>query len=357
MGEAEMMREERGSEALPRPLHPSVALYGAARALPRLPPCVHYAGSERHLHKALGLQREMGPVFDVACDCEDGAPVGQERAHAKAMAALIEGAGNAFGRVGARIHDLSHPAWHSELDILVGEAGARIAFLTLPKVNAAADVQRFLHALREESLRSGVHRTIPVSVMIETPGAVHDAWAIAALPGIASLDFGTLDFVSAHHGAIPEAAMHSPGQFDHPLVRRAKCEVAAAALAHAVVPAHGVTLALDDPEAVHADAKRAKNEFGFLRMWSIHPTQIEPIVRAFHPDPVAVETAAAVLAAAQAADWGPIRHDGKLYDRASYRYCWDLLQQAHAAGATLPAAAKAFFAQGDPDALNAAGAR
>jgi len=54
---------------------------------------------------------------------------------------------------------------------------------------------------------------------------------IAALPGVVSLDFGTLDFVSAHHGAIPMSAMESPGQFDHPLVRRAKCETAAAALA------------------------------------------------------------------------------------------------------------------------------
>ena len=56
-----------------------------------------------------------------------------------------------------------------------------------------------------------------------------------------------------------------PGQFDHPLLRRAKCEVSAAALAHAVVPAHGVTLVLDDPELVYADAKRARDEFGFLR--------------------------------------------------------------------------------------------
>jgi citrate lyase subunit beta/citryl-CoA lyase len=341
---------------LTRPVHPSTALYAAERTRAPLPPCVHYAGSERHLQKALGLQREMGPVFDVACDCEDGAPVGGERAHAKAMAALIAGPDNAFGRVGARIHDLTHPAWRNELDILVGDAGPRIAFLTLPKVNGAADVQRFLHALREEALRAGVHRTIPVSVMIETPGAVHDAWAIAALPDVVSLDFGTLDFVSAHHGAIPEAAMQSPGQFDHPLVRRAKCEVAAAALAHAVVPAHGVTLALDAPDAVRADAKRARTEFGFLRMWSIHPSQIEPIVRAFQPDAGAVETAAAVLAAAQAADWGPIRHDGKLYDRASYRYCWDLLQQAHAAGAALPAAAAAFFSPG-PAAVSTAAAR
>jgi citrate lyase subunit beta / citryl-CoA lyase len=337
-------------------LHPSAALYGAERPLPALPPCVHYAGSERHIAKALELQKNMGPVFDVACDCEDGAPVGQERAHAGAMAALIAGEGNAFSRVGARIHDLSHHAWRVELDILIRDAGQKLAFLTLPKAESASDVQRFLHAVREESLRSGVHRAIPVSVLIETPGAVHDAWAIAALPGVISLDFGTLDFVSAHRGAIPEVAMKSPGQFDHPLVRRAKCEVASAALAHAVVPAHGVTLALDDPDAVRADALRAKTEFGFLRMWSIHPSQIEPIVRAFVPDASEVETAASVLAAAQDADWGPIRHDGKLYDRASYRYCWDVLQRARQAGAAMPESAGRFFAiegRTQPDGLAA----
>jgi citrate lyase subunit beta / citryl-CoA lyase len=328
-------------------LHPSAALYGAERALAPLPPCVHYAGTERFIRKALSLQREMGPVFDISCDCEDGAPVGQEREHAKAMAALIASDDNAFGRVGARIHDLTHHAWRSDLDILVGEAGDRLAFLTLPKAESVGNVERFLHALDVERLRRGVHRAIPVSVMMETPGAVHDAWAIAALPGVVSLDFGTLDFVSAHHGAIPAAAMQSPGQFDHPLVRQAKCTVAGAALAHAVVPAHGVTLTLDDASVVQADAKRAHNEFGFLRMWSIHPAQIEPIVRAFRPDALEVETSAAVLAAAQAADWAPIRHDGKLYDRASYRYCWDVLQQAHAAGAAMPAAAHAFFAQSE----------
>jgi len=324
-------------------LHPSAALYGAERAFPALPPCVHYAGSERYIAKALQLQRDLGPVFDVACDCEDGAPVGEERAHATAMAGLIAGRDNAFGRVGARIHDLSHRAWQEDLAILIRDAGDRIAFLTLPKAESAADVQRFLDAVGEECRRAGLRRSIPVSVLMETPGAVHDAWAIAALPGVVSLDFGTLDFVSAHRGAIPESAMRSPGQFDHPLVRRAKCEVAAAALGHAIVPAHGVTLALDDPATVHADARRAKLELGYLRMWSIHPSHIEPIVRAFRPDATEVETAGAVLAAAREADWGPIRHEGKLYDRASYRYCWDVLQRAYQAGAALPAAAAPFF--------------
>ena len=50
-------------------LSPQTALYGEERALPELPPCVHYAGSQRFIAKALDLQRERGPVFDVAGCC------------------------------------------------------------------------------------------------------------------------------------------------------------------------------------------------------------------------------------------------------------------------------------------------
>ena len=325
-------------------LSPQAALYGHDRPLPVLPPCVHYAGSERFIAKALALQAERGPAFDVAADCEDGAPVGREREHARMVAGLIAGPGNRHDRAGARVHDLRHPAWRTELDILIGEAGDRLAFLTVPKVETVGDVERFLDALALADARRGLGREIPVSVMIETHGAVHDAWRIAALPGVVSLDFGTLDFVSAHHGAIPSSAMESPGQFDHPLMRRAKCETVAAALAHGVVPTHGITRAIDDPRAVRADARRAREEFGFLRMWSIHPSQIDPILDAMRPDVREAEEAAAVLVAAQAADWAPLAIGGRMHDRASYRHCWTMLQRAHAAGVALPATAGAFFA-------------
>jgi citrate lyase subunit beta/citryl-CoA lyase len=324
-------------------LSPQAALWGNERPLPSLPACVHYAGRAKFIEKALALQSERGPVFDISTDCEDGAPVGAELPHASAMAALIAGDANQFDRVGARVHDVHHRAAVEELAILVGEAGDRIAFLTCPKPESTADVMLFLDRLTLETARRGLGREIPVSVMIETHGAVRDAWEIAALPGIVSLDFGTMDFVSAHRGAIAVSAMDSPGQFDHPLLRRAKCETAAAALAHAVVPTHGVTRSLDDPAIVFSDARRARTEFGFLRMWSIHPSQIEPILRAMQPEAEQIETASAVLAAAQAADWAPIRVGDVLHDRASYRYCWSVLQQARAAGAPLPPAAAAFF--------------
>ena len=158
----------------------------------------------------------------------------------------------------------------------------------------------------------------------------------AALDRVESLDFGLMDFVSGHHGAIPGSAMRSPGQFEHPLVTRAKCDISAAALANGVVPSHNVTTELKDIDYIRRDAERARKEFGYLRMWSIHPNQIVPIIEAMRPDFTEVEEAAEILIAAQDKHWGPIQHAGKLHDRASYRYYWELLKRARSTGMKIP---------------------
>ena len=324
-------------------LHPSDVLYREAKPFPALPACEHYAGSEKLIGKALTLQQALGPVFDLTCDCEDGAPAGAERAHAEMVAAAIASADNKYDRVGARIHDITHPHWRNDLDIIVGAAGARLAYITFPKVGGRQDAQTMLMALAAIAKNCGLERPIPAHVLIETHGALREVEEIAALPGIETLDFGLMDFVSGHHGAIPASAMKSPGQFEHPLVSRAKCAIAAAALGHGLVPSHNVTTELHDTQAVHADAKRARDEFGYLRMWSIHPNQVQPIIDAIRPDFGEVNEASGILLAAQAAGWGPIRHDGRLHDRASYRYYWELLQRAHTTGMDLPADVKQQF--------------
>lgn len=317
-------------------LHPSAVLYREAKPFPALPACEHYAGSEKLIAHALALQQALGPVFDVTCDCEDGAPAGAEAAHAEMVAAAVNSADNRFDRVGVRIHDITHPHWRDDLEIVVGRAGARLAYVTFPKVGGRQDAQTMLMALAAIARIHGIERTIPAHVLIETHGALREVEEIAALPGVETLDFGLMDFVSGHHGAIPAAAMQSPGQFEHPLVVRAKCAIAAAALGHGLVPAHNVTTELHDTQEVYADARRAREQFGYLRMWSIHPNQVQPIIDAMRPNFEEVNTAAGILIAAQAAGWGPIRHDGRLHDRASYRYYWELLQRAHATGMELP---------------------
>lgn len=321
-------------------LHPSAVLYAGGRRFPALAACEHYAGSEKLIRKALQLQADLGPLFDVTADCEDGAPAGQERQHAEMVAALLLDGANRHDRLGVRIHDVRHGLWREELDIVVGQAGQRVAYVVLPKPENLADVRTQIDELENARQRHGVARRIPVHVLIETPGALHDVWQIAALPEVESIDFGLMDFVSAHHGAIPATAMRSPGQFAHPLIARAKCEIAAAALGNGIVPAHNVTTELRDASVAGSDARRAREEFGFLRMWSIHPAQIEPIVLAMRPNLNEVAESASILDAAQDADWGPIRWEGKLHDRASYRFYWEILQCAHATGMELPAATR-----------------
>ena len=323
--------------------HPSQVLFAGEKPFPMLPAVDHYAGSEKLIAKALQLQREIGPIFDLSCDCEDGAVAGADREHAEMVARVIMSDDNRHGRVGARIHDIRHPAWQQDIEIIVSRAGQRLAFLTLPKVGGVDDVQEQLRVVQRVAAAAGLERTIPLHVLIETHTALREAWQIAALPAVESLDFGLMDFVSAHHGAIPGSAMKSPGQFDHPLVARAKCEIATAALANGVVPSHNVTTELRDLDLIHQDALRARTEFGYLRMWSIHPNQIVPIFEAMCPDFSEVEEAAAILAAAQDCDWGPIQHHGRLHDRASYRYYWELLARARATGMQLPEAARQRF--------------
>lgn len=327
----------------PGVIHPRDALHAPGRSLPVIAPCEHIAGNETMILKSIALQRELRGAFDLTCDCEDGATLGAEREHAEMVARVIAAMPDAAGRIGVRVHGVTHSHWRDDVEILLGGAGDRMAYLTLPKPDGVADVARMLDFIERRAALSGC--VVPLlHVLIETHGALEQAGAIAALPRVETLDFGVMDFVSAHHGALGFDAMRSPGQFEHPLLVRAKTELVSAALAHAVVPTHNVSLALRDPESVRSDARIARQQFGFLRMWSIHPSQIAPIVEAMSPAHAEVERGGRILLAAQSAGWGPIDVAGELHDRASYRHCWTVVQRAKVAGMALaPAVADAFF--------------
>jgi citrate lyase subunit beta/citryl-CoA lyase len=324
-------------------LHPRQALFDPGEpAAPALPVCDHYAGVEERMLKSLQLQVKLGPVFDVTLDNEDGAPVGAEVEHARLIAALLASEHNRFGRVGVRVLPLGHPRFVEVLRTVL-RAGKPPAYLMLPKPGGLDDVERAVRAIDAAGGQG-----VPLHALVETHGALREVMAIAAVPRIESLSFGLMDFVSAHRGAIPLSAMGMPGQFEHPLVLRAKLEIAAACHAYGKVPSHCVVTEFKHASALQAAATRAAREFGFSRMWSIHPSQVQTIVEAFSPTTAEVDLAVEILLAAQAAQWAPIRHRDMLHDRASYRYFWHLLERAHRTSTTdgpqLPAAVReAFF--------------
>ena len=252
--------------------HPREILLGAQAAGGQLPVCDHYSGVEARMLKSLQLQSELAEefgacVFDVTLDCEDGAPVGGEADHAALVTRIALEAG-VDARVAVRVHPVDHPAFESDMAVIAGQAGHRLTHVMVPKVESLDDVRRV-----ETALVAASADHLPLHVLIESPAAVHRAFEIAAHPRVQSLSFGLMDFVSAHGGAIPAQAMSSSGQFTHPLVVRAKLEIAAACHAHGKVPSHCVVTELTDSEALRAAATRAAQELGYTRMWSIHPGQ------------------------------------------------------------------------------------
>ncbi len=327
--------------------HPRDVLLGAQAGAVTLPVCDHYSGVEARMKKSLALQAEMADefgacVFDVTLDCEDGAPVGGEAEHAALVTELALAAAPGL-RIAARVHPVDHPAFAGDIGTIAGRAGGRLCHIMVPKVESLADVVQAAEALDAAGAES-----LPLHVLIESPLAVHNAFAIAAHPRVQSLSFGLRDFVSAHAGAIPAEGMAATGQFTHPLVVRAKLEIASAAHAHGKVPSHCVVTEFSDAGAMRAAAARAAREFGYMRMWSIHPSQIRPILEAFSPDEEQIETATKIIAAGARADWAPVKFEAALHDRASYRHFWQLLVRAHATGRALPPEAQSWFASHPP---------
>ena len=329
--------------------HPRDVLLGAQAAALALPVCDHYSGVEVRMRKSLQLQAEMTQefgtcVFDVTLDCEDGAPVGGEAEHAALVTELALNAAPE-ARVAVRVHPVDHPSFAADMATIAGKAGHRLTHIMVPKVESVRDVEQAEKAL----LQAGA-KDLALHVLVESPAAVHRAFDIAAHPRVQSISFGLMDFVSAHAGAIPAEAMGSRAQnstglcqFTHPLVVRAKLEIASACHAHGKVPSHCVVTEFSNTEAMRAAAERAAREFGYTRMWSIHPAQIRPILEAMAPKAADIELASEIVLAAQRADWAPISHNGQLHDRASYRFFWQVLQRAHLTGRDLPSDVQMYF--------------
>ncbi len=332
-----------GKTSTPPELHPELALRDTLAYPPPIAPCDHYVGNVRFARKALELQMRFGTSLDVTFDFDDGAPRGNEAAQRLELLNLLQEPAYAKARVGFRIHEAASPLWRDDLNDIVTHVGSRVSHLTFSKVESVTELDRMLAYLGRLLHRAGVKQQIPIHLLIETPTGFQNIDLLARMPGVVALNFGIMDYISSFSGAISASTIRSPNQWNHALICSAKETLVNCALRHGLVPVHNVCTEIADPRAAGADALRAKTEYGFLRMWSIHPTQIEPILEAFLPNAQEVSQAERVLIAGLAASWGPVRVDDTLHDRGSYRLFWAILKRAKKAGIPLSDGAQAAF--------------
>ncbi|MCB0354587.1 MAG: hypothetical protein KDD64_13720 [Bdellovibrionales bacterium] len=311
-------------------MFPSEALFGSHVPPEYVPCCDHYAGSERFIRKILALQIKSELCFDVTLDLEDGAELGNPREQRELVSSYL----NQYSpdiyarRRGIRFHPVSDPLFYTETTELLPKIYSSIAYITIPKVRDFVEAQQAVKSVLQTLKNHCLSKPLGIHFLIETPSAIPHIAAIASLPCVRGIDFGLMDFVSSYRGSIPFSAISSPDQFENIHVAEIKRAIVCASIGAGKVAAHNVSTDFQKPESAYADALRAKEEFGFQRMWSIHPNQIEPIVRAFTPQTDELHFAQQVLLKAKRANWGPIRFENRLHDRASYRFLWQELLKA-----------------------------
>jgi len=177
--------------------------------------------------------------------------------------------------------------WHA--DDLAAVARLPFAAVMIPKSELGG------------ALESVIERNLPLTVvaLVESAKGLADARGVAALPGVARLVFGSIDFCADLGCAHTRQAL---------LAARSEL-VLASRLGGKTAPVDGVTTSLEDAALIADDAAHSR-EMGFGGKLCIHPRQVEHVLPAFYPSEAEIEWAEKVLASGD----GVARVDGAMVD-------------------------------------------
>ncbi len=225
----------------------------------------------------------------VIVDLEDAvAPAGKTAARDALANALDESA-----PVVVRVNAAGTPWFEDDL-ALCRHPG--VAAIMLPKADGIDSVCHTFEAAFKDVL--------PI---IESARGVEEARAIARVPGVLRLAFGSIDL--AVDLGIDCAA--DGGEFE--LLHFRSQVVLASRLGGLAAPADGVSTAIDDAERLRADTERARR-LGFGAKLCIHPKQVAAVQSVFTPAPERVDWARRVCAAFDAAAGAAVALDGQMID-------------------------------------------
>jgi citrate lyase subunit beta/citryl-CoA lyase len=224
----------------------------------------------------------------VVLDLEDAVSLDQKRAARTAITAWLDPARPVVVRINAEA-ELLHE------DLMALQRPGLLAVM-VPKAEEAAELAAIADAL-------------PASVLllplVETAAGICAAAIITRARRVARLAFGGLD-LALDLGV-------EPGVDGGVLTAAGHQVVLHSAAARLAPPIAGVTTQLEDTERLRADLAAARRD-GFSGKLCIHPSQVEPVNRAFAPTPDQQEWARRVMDRA-ATESGVFRLDGQMVDR------------------------------------------
>ena len=269
------------------------------------------------LERALAFQADL-----IMVDLEDSVPPA-EKAAARALAAQwVPQLRRAGQQVMVRLNSLDTGLTRLELEAVASPDLDGVSLGKVESVWNLRDLDRLLAAVEPAAgLPPGRLRVIP---WIETAKALWDARAIAeASPRVAAIAFGAEDFTN-------DLGIERTDAGDEVAVPRALVPVAAHAAQVAALDSPFV--AFQDPDALRADAQRAR-WMGYGGKFAIHPAQLPVINETFSPTEAEIAYARRVVAAwdqAEAGGRGSLSLDGRMVDVPVVKRAQNLLAQAEA---------------------------
>ncbi len=161
---------------------------------------------------------------------------------------------------------------------------------------------------------------LPLLPLIESALGLAHARQLAAAPGVQRLVFGSLDM---------QLDLGLRGATEDELLPLRIEIVLASRLAGIAAPVDGVSVALDDAAALHADVQRARR-LGFGAKLCIHPKQVAAVCAGFSPGAGELDWARRVLQAAGESAGGAFAVDGKMVDKPVLLRAQAILRDAQA---------------------------
>ena len=274
-------------------------------------------------NRANMLERARNFTADVVMvDLEDSVPAGEKSTAmdlAKEWVPILRREGQ---KVMVRVNSLDTGLTRIELEAIVSPD---LYGISLGKVGSTwniRDVDRILSAIEPQAgVAPGTIKIVP---WVETGSAMVDARDIGiASSRVIALAFGAEDFTN-------DMGIERSDTGEEVQVPRSLVPVAAKAANVASLDSPFVLF--QDPDALRADAKRAR-QMGYTGKFAIHPSQIDIINETFSPSPQEIAYARQIMDAwekAEAEGRGSLSIDGRMVDVPVVKRAENLLAFADA---------------------------
>jgi malyl-CoA/(S)-citramalyl-CoA lyase len=286
---------------------------------------------------------------------EDAIPADRKEA---ARAGLIEvGREMDLGQTSlwTRVNSLESPWVLDDLEQIVGEIGAKIEVVMIPKVEGPWDIHYVDRLLAQLEARAGLERPILVHAILETAQGVANVEEIAlASPRMQGMSLGPADLAASRRmkttrvgGGHPGYRVLSDPDGDAPresaqqdLWHYTIGRMVDACVTAGILPFYGPFGDIRDTDGCEAQF-RAAYLMGCVGAWSLHPAQIEIARKVFSPDPDEVAFAKKVIEAIPDGR-GVHMIDGKMQDDATWKQCRVMVDLAEMLAAKDPELAAAY---------------